>query len=234
MRNSPEGQHTMRFNIYFRMQHILMFVSVIALVVTGIPLWCLRYPDSAALTEVIDIFGGLESIRIWHHWAGWMLTFAFAYHLLYVFLHPEGRRDILLMMPRKKDFQDLYNNILYFTGKRNTPPRFGRFSYFEKFDYWAAFWGCVIMIGTGLIMLYPQKVAAFFPESWTDTILAIALEAHFHEAILATLALFIWHMFNVHLRPEKFPGSLIWLHGNITEEERQKEHPLEDEEIKTF
>jgi thiosulfate reductase cytochrome b subunit len=226
-----------RFNIFFRIQHILMFVSVIILVITAIPLWCLRYPHSEALTGVVDFFGGLESIRVWHHWAGWMLTFAFAYHLLYVFIHPEGRRDFLFMMPRRKDFQNLYHNILYFIGKRNEPPQFGRFSYFEKFDYWAAFWGCFIMIGTGLTMLYPQKLTVLLHGSWAGTIFGIALEAHFHEAILAALALLIWHLFNVHFKPEKFPGSLVWLHGKITEEDRQKEHPLEDEEIdkyKTF
>lgn len=211
-----------------------MFVSVFALVITAIPLWCLRYPHSSALTSIIDFFGGLEAIRAWHHMAGWMLIFAFTYHLLYVFLHPEGRRDFLLMLPVKKDFTDLYHNILYFTGKRNKPPQFRRFSYFEKFDYWAAFWGCVIMIGTGLIMLFPQKVTFSLPAGWGNAVFDVALEAHFHEAILAALALFIWHMFNVHFRPEKFPGSLIWLHGKITEKERQKEHPLEDEEIEKY
>jgi len=230
-------KRTKRFNIFFRTQHILMFVSVTALVITAIPLWCLRYPHSGALTGIIDFFGGLEAIRTWHHMAGWILTFAFAYHLLYVFVHPEGRRDFLLMMPRRKDFQDLYHNILYFIGKRNEPPQFGRFSYFEKFDYWGAFWGCAIMVGTGLIMLYPSKANSLLSAGWGSTIFAVALEAHYHEAILATLALFIWHMFNVHVRPEKFPGSLVWFHGNITEKERHKEHPLEDEEIdkyKTF
>lgn len=237
MEHNNNVKRTKRFNIFFRIQHILMFVSVTALVITAIPLWCLRYPHSEALTGIIDFFGGLEAIRAWHHIAGWMLTFAFAYHLLYVFIHPEGRRDLLLMMPGKKDFQDLYHNILYFTGKRNEPPQFGRFSYFEKFDYWAAFWGCVIMIGTGLIMLYPLKVTTSLPEGWGSTVFAVALEAHFHEAILAALALFIWHMFNVHFRPGKFPGSLMWLHGKTKEDEQQKEHPLEDKEIdkyKTF
>ncbi|MGQ9571205.1 MAG: formate dehydrogenase subunit gamma [Thermodesulfovibrionales bacterium] len=237
MVNINKSTRTERFNIFFRIQHILMFISVIALVITAIPLWCLRYPHSLALTGIIDFFGGLESIRTWHHLAGWMLAFAFAYHLLYVFLHPEGRRDFLLMLPRRKDFLDLYHNILYFIGKRNEPPQFGRFSYFEKFDYWAAFWGCVIMIGTGSIMLYPQNVSCFFPENWGGKILDVALEAHFHEAILAALALFIWHMFNVHFKPERFPGSMMWLHGHISDEERQKEHPMEDEEIdkhKTF
>ena len=93
------------------------------------------------------------------------------------------------------------------------------------------------MVGTGLIMLYPSKANSFLSAGLGSTIFAVALEAHYHEAILATLALFIWHMFNVHVRPEKFPGSLVWFHGNITEKERHKEHPLEDEEIdkyKTF
>jgi len=234
MDNNNEVKRTKRFNIFFRTQHTLMFVSVTALVITAIPLWCLRYPHSEALTGIIDFFGGLESVRVWHHTAGWILTFAFAYHLLYVFIHPEGRRDFLLMMPGRKDFQDLYHNILYFIGKRNETPQFGRFSYFEKFDYWAAFWGCFIMIGTGLIMLFPQKVTASLPEGWRSAVFDVTLEAHFHEAILAALALFIWHMFNVHFRPEKFPGSLVWFHGNITEEERQKEHLLEDEEIKQY
>jgi len=237
MDDNNEVKRTKRFNIFFRTQHILMFVSVTALVITAIPLWCLRYPHSSDLTGITDFFGGLESVRVWHHMAGWMLTFAFAYHLLYVFVHPEGKRDFLFMMPRRKDFQDLYHNILYFFGKRNELPQFGRFSYFEKFDYWAAFWGCVIMISTGLIMLYPRKITAFLSAGWGSTVFDVALEAHFHEAILATLALFIWHMFNVHFKPGKFPGSLVWLHGKITEEEHQKEHPLEDEEIdkyKTF
>jgi formate dehydrogenase subunit gamma len=143
------------------MQHILMFAGVIALV-------AYRHP---ALVSAISGFSCHHrgNRHIWRAGlradmaplAGWLLTFAFAYHLLYVFIHHEGRRDLLLMMPGKKDFQDLYHNVLYFTGKRNKPPQFGRFSYFEKFDYWAAFWGCVIMIGTGLIMLYPHKATCF-------------------------------------------------------------------------
>lgn len=211
-----------------------MFVSVIVLVITAIPLWCLRYPYSEILTSMVSFFGELESIRIWHHWAGWMLTFAFCYHILYIMFHPEGRRDFLLMLPLKKDFNDLFQNVRYFLGKTDDRPKFGRFSYFEKFDYWAAFWGCVFMIGTGLIMLYNQKVTSFLPDSWSKRVFDVAVEAHFHEAILAALALFIWHLFNVHFNPKKFPGSLVWLHGKITEKDRQEEHPIEDEEIEKY
>jgi len=215
-----------RFNIFFRIQHILMFLSVSTLVITAIPMWCLKYPYSETLTGIIDFFGGLERVRIIHHLAGWTLTFTFFYHLLYVLIHPEGRRDFILMLPKIKDFRDLYHNILYFIGKEKDPPKFGRFSYFEKFDYWAVYWGCIIMCVSGLIMMYPEKFG--------NKIFYIALEAHYHEAILAALALFIWHMFNVHFKPGKFPGSLTWLHGKITEQEKKNEHPLEDEEIKFF
>jgi cytochrome b subunit of formate dehydrogenase len=136
------------------------------------------------------------------------------------------------MLPRKKDFADLYQNLRYFLGKSGNPPRFGRFSYLEKFDYWAVFWGCIIMIGTGIIMLYPQAVAAFLPSNWTNRIFGVAREAHYHEAILAALALFIWHVFNVHFKPGKFPGSMVWWHGKITREEQEREHPLEREELR--
>ena len=231
MSKGAPGSEVQRFDLYFRLQHILMFVSVIILVITAIPMWCLRYPFSGVAAGIIDLFGGLEAVRLVHNWAGFLLIFAFAYHILYVLIHPGGRRDFLLMLPRKKDFGDLYQNLNYFLGKSDNRPRFGRFSYFEKFDYWAVFWGCIIMIGTGFIMLYPQAVAAFLPQTWTNKVFGVAREAHYHEAILAALALFTWHIFNVHLRPEKFPGSMVWWHGKITREEQEREHPSECEEV---
>jgi len=224
----------LRFHFHFRIQHLLMVISVTLLVLTAIPLWCSRYPFSGWPADLIDLFGGLETVRLVHQGAGFLLIFAFAYHILYVLVHPTGRRDFLLMFPTKKDFADLYQNLSYFLGKSESPPRFGRFSYFEKFDYWAAFWGCFIMIGTGVILLYPQAVAAFLPPSLTNIVFGIAREAHYHEAILAALALFTWHVFNAHLKPGKFPGSMVWWHGRITREEREREHPLESEELQSI
>ncbi|AEB07967.1 formate dehydrogenase subunit gamma [Desulfobacca acetoxidans] len=220
-----------RFDLYFRLQHFLLFISVIILVITAIPMWGLRYPFSPFPAGVIDGFGGIERVRTVHIAAGFLLLFAFGYHILYILIHPAGRRDFLLMLPRKKDFRDFYQNILYFLGKTDTPPSFGRFAYFEKFDYWAVFWGSIIMIGTGFIMLYPAQVAVWLPPGAATAVSGAAREAHYHEAILAALALFIWHMYHVHLRPGKFPGSLVWWHGKITREEQEREHPLEREEL---
>jgi formate dehydrogenase subunit gamma len=231
--SSPDAG-VMRFPLHFRIQHILMIISVTLLVLTAMPLWCTRYPFSGWPAGLIDLFGGLETVRLVHRGAGCLLIFAFAYHILYIMIHPDGRRDFLLMLPTKKDFADLYQNLRYFLGKSGNPPRFGRFSYFEKFDYWAVFWGCLIMIGTGVIMLYPQAVAAFLPQTLTNKVFGMAREAHYHEAILAALALFTWHVFNVHLKPGKFPGSMVWWHGRITREEQEKEHPLESEELRSI
>ncbi|WP_449243864.1 formate dehydrogenase subunit gamma [Desulfobacca acetoxidans] len=220
-----------RFDRYFRLQHILMFVSVIILVITAIPLWCLRYPFAVFPAGVIDFFGVPELVRTVHIGAGFLLLFAFGYQVFYMLVHPGGRRDFLLMLPVKKDFSDLYQNILYFLGKTDSPPAFGRFAYFQKFDYWAMFWGCWIMIGTGLIMLYPEKVTVWLPSGAATAVFGIAREAHYHDAILAALTLITWHMYHVHLRPGKFPGSMVWWHGRITQKEQEQEHPLEKEEL---
>jgi len=230
-KGSPDAG-VMRFPLHFRIQHLLLIISVTLLVLTAIPLGCTRYPFAGWPAGVIDRFGGLEAVRTIHHWAGFLLIFTFAYHLLYILIHPDGRRDFLLMLPTKKDFADLCQNLRYFSGKSGETPRFGRFAYFEKFDYWAVFWGCIIMIGTGVIMLYPQAVPAFLSPTWTNKAFGVAREAHYHEAILAALALFAWHVFNVHFKPGKFPGSLVWWHGRIAKEEQEKEHPLEGEEIR--
>ncbi|MDD3580489.1 MAG: hypothetical protein PHW74_05665 [Desulfobacca sp.] len=231
MSKTAETAPVRRFDIYFRLYHMLLVISVTMLVITAIPLWCVRFPFAAWPAGIIDGFGGLEAVRLVHRGAGLMLIFACIYHLLYILLHPVGRRDFLLLLPRKQDFSDLSQNLRYFLGKSEHRPRFGRFSYFEKFDYWAVFWGGIIMIGTGLIMLYPEEVGAWLPAGVTTKVLGVAREAHFHEAILAALALFTWHVFNVHFRPGKFPGSMVWWHGQITRTEQEREHPLEGEEI---
>lgn len=217
-----------RFNLIFRIQHFLMFTSVIFLIATGAMMFSFRHWDFALTDPLIKLFGGIEKIRVLHHYSGYLLTFSFIYLLIYVLIHPEGRRDLILMLPGKKDFIDFYQNILYFIGKRKEKPKFGRFTYYEKFDFWAAFWGIIIMCGTGFLMLSPERFKN------PGLIFEVAIEAHYHEAILATLALLIWHIYNVHFKPDKFPGSLLWFNGKIKVEEKEREHPLEDKELSLF
>src|SRR3990170_2607308 len=135
--------------------------------------------------------------------------------------------SVILLIITPKDARDLVQNNRHFLGKAPEKPRFGRFSYIEKFDYWAVYWGCVIMIGSGLFLWFEMIVLKYFPKYVLD----VAHEMHSDEAMLATLAIVIWHFYNVHFNPDRFPGTLMWWHGQISEHEMKEEHPLEYEEI---
>lgn len=214
----------LRFNIHFRLQHMTLFTSVILLILSGLPL---KFPDFSPVAFLVNAFGGIESTRIIHRISASLLILFMVYHTLYTILHHEGRRDFLLLLPRIKDIRDVIQNLKYFFGITNEKPKFGRFSYVEKFDYWAVYWGCVIMIGSGALMWFQELSLKILPKFVLDA----AKEAHSDEALLATLAIVIWHFYNVHFNPDKFPGSLTWLHGKITKEEIMEHHPLEYEEI---
>jgi cytochrome b subunit of formate dehydrogenase len=210
-----------RFGKNFRAQHMLMFVSVITLIITGMPL---KFPElGISKFIIVDIFGGLENSTVIHRVGATGLIIVGVWHMLYIFFSKFGRRDFLLMIPRWKDIKDFFQTVLYFLGKRRTGPKFGRFSFIEKFDYWAVYWGMVVMIGSGLIMWFKE----FFPKYLYD----IGREAHSDEGLLATLAIIVWHFYNVHFNPEVFPMSWVWWHGRLTEKEMKHHHPLEYAEI---
>jgi len=155
-----------------------------------------------------------------------LLVFVSVYHLVYSLIHEEGRRDFRLLLPRMDDLRHLWDNLRWFLGVSPKPPAFGRFTYFEKFDYWAVFWGCVIMIGTGLGMWFPELVVRVAP-GLSPVVFDALKEAHAHEALLAFLAIVIWHLYNVHLRPGRFPLNWLWVHGRADLEELRRERPLD-------
>lgn len=226
----PAGHSEMvqRFNGHFLVQHFVLMSSVLLLILSAIPQFALRFPGAHWAGVMTSAMGGVDLWRLIHRVAASGLIFVCIYHIVYSLVHREGRRDFMLMLPRPRDFLNLGQNLLWFFGLRKTPPQFGRFSYIEKFDYWAVFWGCAIMVGTGLPMWFPELVHAVVPDAtlaFWDTV----KEAHAHEAILAALAIIIWHFYNVHYRPGRFPGSLTFLHGRISRHEMEEEHPAECE-----
>jgi cytochrome b subunit of formate dehydrogenase len=214
----------LRLGINIRIQHMFLFTSVIILIVTGLPL---RFAELRWSETVIRFLGGIENSRLIHRIGASGLMGVAAYHFLYTLFSRQGRRDFFLLLPRPKDALDVFTMIKHFLGKSEERPKFGRFSYIEKFDYWAVYWGCVIMIGSGLLLWFQDFSLRFLPKFGLD----ITKEAHRDEALLATLAIIIWHFYNVHLNPDKFPGSLTWLTGKIPKHEIMEEHPLEYEEI---
>ena len=218
------GEKFLRFNRNFRFQHMVMFTSVIILIITGMPI---KFPHFIFSRFIISFWGGIQNSTIIHRIGAGMLIYFMVHHLLYTILSKDGRRDFWLLIPTPKDAKDIVLNIRNFLGKTAEKPKFGRFSYIEKFDYWAVYWGCIIMIGSGLCLWFETTVLKFAPKYMLD----VAHEMHSDEAMLATLAIVIWHFYNVHFNPDRFPGTLLWWHGQLSEHEMKDEHVLEYEEI---
>lgn len=220
----PEKRYFQRFSLVFRIQHILLFSSCILLIATGLPL---KFPDLGISSSFFHILGGLQASRILHRAGAVVLIFVGCVHLFYLLFTRDGRKNFMGFLPSFKDVTDVMQNVFYMMGFTNRPPRFDRFSYIEKFDYWAVYWGMVVMIFSGLILWFANLSLALLPKYFLD----IAHEAHSDEALLATLAIIIWHFYNVHFNPDRFPMSWTWLTGKISEEEMKKHHPIEYERI---
>lgn len=227
-----------RFGLNFRLQHIGLLTSTVMLILTGVPL---KFPKWGVSQFVISGFGGPAGARSVHHLFAIGLMLVGIYHLFYTFWFREGRKDFFELLPSIKDFKDVTNQIKYYLGIRKEKVKYGRFSYVEKFDYWAVYWGLIMMIGTGVIMwLFQGKFQPLFfgeidlsfgTEIVTNYVHAIAREMHSDEALLATLVIIGWHFYNVHLNPHKFPMSKVWLDGKISKKDIMDEHILEYEEI---
>jgi cytochrome b subunit of formate dehydrogenase len=222
--DTGEEEFFLRFNRNFRFQHMVLFSSVIILVFTGLPL---KFPDFVLSRMIIALWGGVKNSTLFHRVGASMLIYFMIHHFFYTIFSREGRRDFIKLIPITKDGRDLFLNVRHFLGKTPERPRFDRFSYIEKFDYWAVYWGCIIMIGSGLILWFEEVAMRVLPKYWID----IAHEAHSDEALLATLAIVIWHFYNVHFNPDRFPGTLLWWHGRMSKEEMLEEHPLEYDQI---
>lgn len=223
-----EGDRFERFSLNQRIQHIVLFSTFIVLVFTGFPL---KYPEAEFLSPLLYVTGGVKGARIIHRIAAVIMCLDFVYHNLYIwsllYRRKIGLKEILLMIPQPKDVLHLLQNFRYFLGFSKEQPRFDKFSYLEKFDYWAVYWGIFIMGGSGLVL--------WFPEFWTQfiklDIVRIAYIAHSDEALLAFLAITCWHLYNVHLSPRHFPMNKVWYRGWLTREEMIEDHPLEYERI---
>ncbi len=132
------------------------------------------------------------------------------------------------LLPRWKDMTDMKGVLRYTLGLQSMKPRFGRFSYMEKMEYWALIWGSMLMTVTGVLLWVENVTIGLFTKLGFD----ISRTVHFYEAILATLAIVVWHFYFVIFNPDVYPMNLSWLAGRMSEEEMESEHPLELERIK--
>jgi formate dehydrogenase subunit gamma len=218
------GEIFYRFGRAIRSQHFVLAVSVTLLIISGLPL---RFHDSALCKFIIFLLGGIQNSTFLHRVGATGLMIVCVWHLTWLVFTRTGRREFVALLPLPKDMMDIIQNVRYFLRLTGEKARFDRFSYIEKFDYWAVYWGVVVMIGSGLVLWLQDFALRYVPKFVLD----IAKEMHRDEALLASLAIVIWHMYNAHLNPHKFPGTLVMWNGLMTKEEMLDEHPLEYERL---
>jgi cytochrome b subunit of formate dehydrogenase len=211
-----------RMNLNQRIQHVVLMVSFTILVLSG---FALAYPES----HLAWIVGSSESARsIVHRVAGAIMLLLGAYHVIYMVATREGRQGIKDFWFRWKDASDLIGNLKYYSGLSKTKPMIARFGYPEKLEYWAMIWGTIVMGVTGLMLWFKVGVSQMLQRWWVDVAGAI----HFWEAVLATLAIVVWHFYHVIFDPDVYPVSWTALDGKVSEEEYRHEHGLAYEEWK--
>jgi formate dehydrogenase gamma subunit len=207
----------LRMNFAQRLQHMILAGSFIALALTG---FALKYPDSWLAMAL----GSSEPVRRWiHRAAAVVLLLAGAYHILYVLFSRDGRRLVKDFLPSPKDVKDVIANVFYLVGLKREKAKIGRFGYAEKMEYWAVIWGTIIMGVTGLLIWFKIPVTHFLPR-WA---VEVALTIHYYEAILACLAIVVWHLYHVIVDPDVFPLNWACWDGYVSQHWHEEEHPLE-------
>jgi formate dehydrogenase gamma subunit len=200
-----------------RLQHLALLLSFTFLALSG---FALKYPDSWLAWAL----GADENIRRWsHRIAGVVLLLAGAGHIVYLCVTMEGRRLVKDLFPRKQDLADALNNAAYLAGLSKARPRFARFGYIEKAEYWAVVWGTIIMGVTGLMIWLKIDVTQYLPRWAVD----VAITIHYYEAILACLAIVVWHFYHVIFDPAIYPMNWAWLDGKVDAHWYAEEHPLD-------
>ena len=216
-----QKRNIVRLTVKQRAQHWLLLTSFTVLVLSG---FALQYPES----WLAWFLGGSEYLRrILHRIAAVIMLTVGVYHLLYLALSKEGRQWVKDMWPRLKDVKDVVGNFAFYLGLRKDKPKIARFGYAEKAEYWAVVWGTMIMGVTGLIIWFKLGVFSFLARWWIE----IAIAIHFYEAVLATLAIIVWHFYHVIFDPDVYPVNFAFLDGRVSEEFYREEHELAYEQM---
>jgi cytochrome b subunit of formate dehydrogenase len=222
-----EIKYYRRIDRFHRFLHILVNISFLVLAFTGLPQ---SYAHTTLAKWLFQNVMSIKTAQLLHYIAGGITGFYFLAHLVFLAtrIRKKGLKAILTgpttLAPRWKDFRDFWGHLKWFAG-RGAEPKFDRWTYWEKFDYFAVFWGVFVIGSSGLLRLKEE----FFGSLLGGGIISLADTIHKEEALLATAFIFIVHFFNTHLRARKFPMDVSIYTGRISEEEFKEERPLEYE-----
>ena len=219
------GKFYQRFPLLWRIAHLGFALTLMILTLTGMAVF---YADSAWAPVVMKAFGGPKVTAVIHRVCATIFAAIFIGHLFYVAVRL-GRnwKNFKIfgpnsLIPNWQDLWDIVAMFKWFIGKAPRPV-FDRWTYWEKFDYWAPFWGVTIIGASGLMLWFPALTASYLP-GWVFNVATIF---HGEEALLAALFLFTVHFFNNHFRPDKFPLDIVMFTGAVSLEEFRREHTVE-------
>jgi formate dehydrogenase gamma subunit len=214
-------QKVLRFPIIYRIEHWVQMLAFTTLAITGL---AQKFSTSDISRALIGLVGGIENTRLIHRTAAVILMIEVVYHLGAVVYRVYVRRYRLSMLPTMDDAKDAVQALLYNFGLAKNPPQGGRYTFDEKVEYWAFAWGTIVMVITGFMMWNPLATTRLLPGEFIPA----AKTAHGGEALLAVLAIIIWHIYNVLVRTR----NKSMFNGYLSEEEMIKEHPRELADIK--
>ena len=224
-RSDPAAKEVVRMSLLFRIQHLVLTVLLLVLAVTG---FSLMYHENALAQALIRLEGGVHNRGIIHRVAAVLLMANIVHHLFYVLFSREGKQEFRDLFITRRDIDDFLQSLRYNIGVATEYPRFGKYGYREKFQYWGASLGTVLISVTGFLLWAEDFSMRFLPKFALDLTLVI----HGYQGLLAFVILFFWHLYNVHLTPSSFPMNPSWLTGKVSAEWLRQEHPLEYEKLK--
>jgi formate dehydrogenase subunit gamma len=221
----PDGELLVeRFSPIRRVEHAVVVVTFFTMVLTGFPQ---RYYGAEWAMWLVELFGGLPSLRYIHRAAGYLFALHAVMHLVAFLAGYATRRMRPSLFPGPQDLRDAFDTLLYYLGRRAAPPHLPEFDYRQKFEYVGIVLGGLLMITTGLVLIYPVAVTAWLP----GELVPASRVAHSNEALLAMLVLAIWHIYGSHLNPQIFPGEGTIFTGYIGKRELKERHRLEHDRL---
>ncbi len=217
-----------RFDGFTRFLHLLVIISFLSLAVTGM---IIKFSGVGVFQTLSDLLGGYEVTGFIHRFAAIITFFYFIMHIGYLFYKKRNRNwtfgEMIFgedsMLPRKRDIIEFGQTIKWFLGI-GPRPQYGRWTYWEKFDYLAVFWGIAVIGSSGLMLWFPEFFTGLGVPGW---VINVATIIHSDEALLAVGFIFTVHFYNTHFRPDKFPIDTVIFTGRVSLEELETDRPRE-------